>query len=354
MKKEKKFKGQEGFSLLELVTAMIIFLVVTGSIWGVLQVAQGSRSVVNQQTQLAKNVRIGLNLIGRDTYNAGYGYPLRNTVVLPDNRISVLLGLPNDVDTTRDIIPPIISGNNVTLNTYNTAANVYTDQITLLYKDPTFNLVPTGSPNAISTPLSINAATTTAGGIDEIVPLSGSNSTCRVNDLYLITGNTGSTLGVSTALVGANTVQFANGDVLGFNLTGSTGPLRAITVPASMQRVLMVTYFVTADGVLTRRDYVNVPPVSPAVGYVDEPLVYDVENFQIRYVMDNGTLSDNPSAGPDAVPGTTDDTQANLAAIRQVRFTISVRSRDNNSNNQPYRETMSTTFSTRNLGYDAN
>jgi type II secretory pathway pseudopilin PulG len=354
-KRSLKFSGQKGFSILELLTAMVIFMVVTGSVWGVLQVAQGSRNVVSQQNQLSKNVRVSLNLLGRDAYNAGYGYPLRNTVVLPDNAVSTLLGIPNDLDINiRDTVPPIISGNNVTLNTFNTAANVYTDQVTFLYKDTTFNLVPAGNPNAISTPLAINAATTTVGGIDEIVPLSGVNTACAVNDLYLVTGNTGSTLGVATALVGANTVQFANGDVLGFNLTGAAGPLRAITVPASVQKVFMVTYFVTADGILTRREYVNRPPVVPAVPYIDEPLVYDVENFQIRYVMDNGALSDNPSAGPDGIPGNGDDTQANLAAIRQVRFTVSVRSREKRADNQYYRETMTATYSTRNLGYDAN
>ena len=48
--------GEQGFSLLELVVAMLIFMIVTGSIWGVLRVAQQSRSVVNQQVALAKNI----------------------------------------------------------------------------------------------------------------------------------------------------------------------------------------------------------------------------------------------------------------------------------------------------------
>ena len=55
----------------------------------------------------------------------------------------------------------------------------------------------------------------------------------------------------STALSGTNKVQFSNGDVLGFNQTGTAGPLRGITTPASMQRVRMVTYFVAADGIYT-------------------------------------------------------------------------------------------------------
>ncbi|MBK8304319.1 MAG: PilW family protein [Chloracidobacterium sp.] len=341
-------KGEQGFSLLELVVSMMLFMIVTGAVWGVLRAAQMSRSVVNQQVDLQKNVRLGLNLIGRDTYNAGFGYPLRNTVVLPDNRISTLLAIPVDTDSTRDTVPPIIAGNNITLNTFNTAANIRTDQVTFLFKDSTFNLVGTGAA-AVSQPLSINAATTNGSGIDEIVPISGSNTLCRVNDIYLITGNSGSTLGVATAMSGTNIVQFSNGDVLAINQTGSTGPLRSITVPASIQRVLMVTYYVAADGTLTRREYANATTGS----YIDEPLVYNVEDFQIKYVMDNGTLLDNPSAGPDGIAGTADDTQSNLAAVRQIRVTISVRSVEKNSSNQPYRQTMTATFSTRNLGYDA-
>lgn len=350
-----KRNRQAGFSLLELLAAMSIFLIVTGSVWGILQVAQGSRQAVSEQTHLGKNLRVSLNLVGRDTYNAGYGYPLRNSVFIPDNALSTLLGVPSDVDTTRDLVPPIISGNNLRANTFNTAPNVFTDQVTFLFKDSTFNVLgAVGPPDTrISTPIGINAATTTPTGIDEIIPLSGSNASCRVNDLYLVTGANGSTLGVSTGLVSTNTVQFASSDVLGFNLTGIAGSLRNITTPATMQRVSMVTYFVTTDGILTRRQYINRPVATPAVGFVDEPLVYDVEDFQIRYVMDNGSLSDNPSAGPDGIPGNADDTQANLSAIRQVRFTVNVRSREMNAAGQYYRESLTVTYSTRNLGYDA-
>lgn len=338
--------SESGFTLLELVISMVVFLVVIASVFGLLQVARQTRTVVSENTGLNKNVRLALNLLGRDTYNAGFGYPLRNTVVLPDNRIATLLGVPIDVDTSRDTVPPIIAGNNITLSTYNLTPNTRTDQVTFLFKDNSFNLV-----GGVSQPLNVNAATTTSGGIDEIVPLSGSNSLCSVNDIYLITGNTGSTLGVATALSGGDKVQFANGDTLGFNQTGTAGPLSSITVPASLLRVLMVTYFVTADGTLTRREYAN---NSPATAFVDQPLVYGVEDFQVEYVMDDGTTTNNPSAGPNGIAGDGDDTPANLAAVRQVRYTVRVRSTEVNAANQPYRNSQTSTFSTRNLGYDVN
>ncbi|HEX8250064.1 MAG TPA: prepilin-type N-terminal cleavage/methylation domain-containing protein [Pyrinomonadaceae bacterium] len=346
-------RDEKGFSLLELVIAMVIFIIVTIAIYGVLQLAQRNRLLVNQQVQSTKNVRFALNLIGRDTYNAGYAYPMNSTVVLPDNKISSLLSIPNDFDTSRDTVPPIISGNDINPNTFNTTPNTKTDQVTFIFKDSTFNLI--GAPGSeVSQPLSIDAATTN-NGIDEIVPVSGSNAACRKNDILLVTGNAGSALALVTGLSGTDKVQFSNGDVLGFNQTGDNGTLLGIKTPASMQRVRMITYFVTADGILTRREYANVPPVgsNPPQNWTDEPIVYGVENFQIKYVMDDGTLSDNPSAGADAVPGTADDLQSNLTKVRQVRFTVHVKTNELDHRNQPYRINMSSTFSTRNLGYDA-
>lgn len=342
-------KAEQGFTLVEMVVSITLFLLVTGLIWGALHIARQSRTMVNQEVELSKTIRISLNLIGRDTYNAGYGYPLKTVVVLPDNRLTTLLGLPNDFNTSRDAVPPIIAGNDVTTNTLN-PVSTKTDQVTFLYKDSSFNPIGATPAKAVSMPVSINAASTTSS-IDEIVPISGSNTIARVNDLYLITGNTGSTLGVATGTRDSDKIQFANGDILGFNQTGTGGPLRGITVPASLHRINMVTYFVTADGVLTRRRYANLPVAAPQPKFIDDPLVYGVENFQIKYVMDSGLLLDNPSAGADGIPGTDDDIPAQLEAVRQVRFTINVRSWELDPQGLPYRASLTATYSTRNLGY---
>lgn len=353
LKDRQAVSGESGFSMLEVIMAMVIFLGVTASIWGLLQVGVRTRTATTENVHLTKSVRTGLNLIGRDTYNAGLGYPASATVIVPDNRISTLLGIPPDVNTTRDMVPPIISGNNITLNTFNQTPGVSTDQVTFLFKDTDFNMVPTTAPvnDRIPQPIGINLVTV-GGGNTDMRSSSGSVAMCAVNDLYLATGAAESRLGVATSMTGGDSVRFTNGDPLNLNLGTAADSVSGIAANAALQKVQMVTYFVTADGTLVRRQYVN---RLPAVNWVDEPLVYGVENFQIQYVMNNGTLSDNPSAGPNQIPGDADDDQANLALVRQVRFTITVRSVETTgANNQFFRETMTATFSTRNMGYEAN
>ena len=106
-------KNEGGFSLFELLIAMMIFLIVVAAIYGVLQIAMHSRIVNSQQLSITKNARVSLNLLGRDTYNAGYGYPAISTVVVPNLSLSSLVGIPPDSDNTRDTVPPIIVGNNL-------------------------------------------------------------------------------------------------------------------------------------------------------------------------------------------------------------------------------------------------
>jgi hypothetical protein len=211
-----------------------------------------------------------------------------------------------------------------------------------MYRDTAFNRIPSALLPAdrwIPQPLRMDLVTT-AGTYTQLRSSTGSVSACAVNDIYLVTGVNGENrLAVATSLVGGNSVRFTDGDALGFNLGTTSDSIEGISGQPSIQKVQMVTYHVTPDGTLMRREHMNRATV-PASGWVDEPLVYGVENFQIQYVMNDGSVLDDPGA--------------NATLIRQVRFTINVRSTEVGTNNQPYRETMTATFSTRNMGYDAN
>ena len=65
--------SQSGFSLIELLIAVVLFTIVITSAYGLLEAARGSRSVVNQQVQTMQSARNALNTFGRDVLNAGYG-----------------------------------------------------------------------------------------------------------------------------------------------------------------------------------------------------------------------------------------------------------------------------------------
>lgn len=235
--------NQKGFTILELIIAMIVFLIVTGAAYGFLLVTKQSRTTVNQQVQLTKNVRLALNLVGRDTDNAGFDYPLKFSVNLPDNRISTLLGIPSDTGSGLDFIPPIIAGNNINLNTF-AVPNTNTDQATFIYKDSTFNVVGTVGPPDTTRSQSLPVGSLTpSGSINQaIIPASaGPSSICSVNDIYVVTGSNGSGLAVATAIVAPAvagdhfTVKFVANDVLGFNKNGATSPLSTLTPGFTIQ-----------------------------------------------------------------------------------------------------------------------
>ena len=343
-------RREKGFSVLELIIAMVVFLIVTGSIYGILMVAQRGRTTVNSQTLLTKNVRLALNIIGRDTFNAGYSFPLNNSVSLQDDRIATLLGIPPDAGTVADTIPPVIAGNGITTNTF-ASPNTSTDQVTFLFKDSTFNLVGAVGPPDTRVSQSLDGTIAQSGGINQVTVTTGTNAACSVNDIFVVIGSSGSTLAVVTGLTNPNIVQFANTDVLGFNQNGSGSFFATQAGSGTMNRIKLVTYFVTTDGILTRREFATAAATT-AQNYVDEPLVYGVTDLQIQYILADGTISNNPSAGANGIAGDGDDDQTKLYTVRQIRYTVNAKTLDLNPAGQPYTVTMTSTFGTRNLGYN--
>lgn len=339
---------QSGFTMLEMLVSTTIFLLASGTMYGLVKIASGSRATTSQRADLMKNMRLALLTIGRDAFNAGYGYP-NSAVTLPDNKAGAILNLPSDTDTTRDLFPPVIAGKET--NTSSLSAT-NTDQLTFIYQDPTFNPDVSG----ISQSLPINAPTyDTTNGLDQIVPVSGNASACRAKDIMLISGRNSATIAVVTAISGSN-IRFGNSDVLGINTPSASttnNPMRNITVPAAMRRVVLVTYRVLNDGTLVRTLYANDATTTVAAPSLDQPLVYGVESLKAEYVLDDGTVTRNPIAGVDGVAGTADDLPANQNKVRQIRVTLTVRSTEKDARGKPFTITMTSTYDTRNLGYDA-
>ena len=361
MRNRIRVASEAGFTIVEMMVGIVVFTIVMGSIYGLLMVARGGRINTNQRAEIMQNARIAINTMSRDAINAGVGYPNFGANI-PDNRLAVL-GNANDADTNADVVNPVNARNAVmTIDATQPTlpGGVASDQVSFLFIDDTFN-------GGVSLPID----QARSNGANVRIPTGWTNVNCSAGDIYLISGQSGYALGMmkdGAAASDAQTVQFAAGDALAINNPGATSTIFLLgsgaTTPAvagstvlvgSLQRVFWVSYFLVRDvgavaatnttttGVLMRRVHGG----TSAQGWVDQPLAYGIENMQFQYVLDDGTVLDAPSL-------------AQMNQVRQVRISLAVRSpdmdpsspRDASGQHQPYRTTLTSTFSTRNTAYE--
>lgn len=352
---------QRGFSLLELMIAMVIFLIVTASIYGLMQVGRVDRNRSSRRSDVMKNARVAIHLIGRDALNAGFGYHRRGAIA-PDNFLSTTLGVPADADNNRDMITSIIAGNNLFTNNLQTTSTARTDIIAFAYRDIGFNNGANMELQGVSAPTGVPAtarlSTKTATGA----------SNAKKYDLYLVESDTSQIAMMATNIPATNQIDATPGDPLGlnqaFNGTGPAGSLlrqctsstdtNCTTYLATAKKFNLVSYRVKQDGTLVRIIYGNNTGAASDQQVQELPLAYNVEDLQFEYVLEDGTVTDNPSAGPDGVVGTSDDQANDFNQIRQITVTIKVQSTElDEQTKRPITVTLTATFSARNLEYDA-
>lgn len=325
-----------------------------------MQLGTYDRNRASRRSDVLKNARVAMHMIGRDVLNAGLGYHRRGGIV-PDNFNSTRLGVPADVDGNRDMLTSVIAGNNLYTNSLNADTNARTDSISFAYRDFDFN-----AGNTIEL-LGVSAGSTAA-----VPRLTSKTSTgaaeARVFDVYLVESDTSQVAIMATAVNGSNTIDAAPADPLGMNQalngTGAAGSLlrqctsgtdtNCTTYSATARRVFIVGYRIKPDGTLVRLIYGNNRGAAASAQIQELPLAYNIEEMQIAYILDDGTMIDNPSVGPDGIVGTLDDEWQGFNRVRQVMITISVQSTENDEKTKkPEVIKMTSTFSTRNLEYDA-
>ena len=355
-------KQNRGFTLIEVLIAMVIFLIVSASIYGLLQVARIDRNRSSRRADILKNARVAVHLIGRDALNAGLGYHRRGAIV-PDNFLSSRLGIPADVNTERDILTSIVAGNDIYSNYLQPDVNIKTDMITFAFRDLDFNdsdVIELENVNTtVGSPETANLITKNANGAVN----------ARANDLYLIESDTSQVAVVAGGITGTNQINISPTDALnmnqamdGLNEDGSllrkcidSTDQNCTTYLASLKRFFLVKYHVKEDGTLLRTVYGNNRnALTPAEQIQEFPLAYNVENMQIRYVLENGTVTENPSVGDDGIIGTDDDRPEDFNLIRQITVTLTVQAFEADEQTLKLDKiTISSTFSARNMEYDA-
>jgi prepilin-type N-terminal cleavage/methylation domain-containing protein len=361
-KSESKTAAQSGFSLIEAMVAMVIFLIVIGSVYGLLQVGLIDRNRASRHSDVLKNARAAIHLIGRDALNAGLGYN-KSGALVPDNFISTHLGIPTYADGKRDTLTAVMGGNNIFSNVLLADPNSRTDLIAFAFRDMGFNdgnlITLTGVGPKSGSP---------AVAVLQTPPNGAQRS--RVHDLYLVESQSSQLAVMATSVPNTNNrIEAAPGDPLGLNQAlDGTGENRSILKPCAAveedecmnytataaKKFFWVSYKVNADGTLIRTTYGNNTGAAGSEQIQQMPLAYNIEDFQIKYVLEDGRVTEDPAVGPDGVIGTADDTPLDFNLVRQITVTIKVQGTENDEQlKRPETVTLTSTFSTRNLEYDA-
>lgn len=368
--KNKKRVNQKGFSLIELLAAMIIFLIVSVSIYGLLKVGTVDRNRAGDRSDIIKNARMAIHLIGRDAFNAGFGYS-RQGARVPDNFLKNTFNLKPDADTERDLLTSIVTGDNLFGNTLLSDPSAKTDLIAFSVRDDNFN---NGNVNDVCNP---DPAVTCNGNPIAVKDVTAQGTTPRIEtrlatgaspvrafDLFLLESTNSQIAAIATATT-ANTVSFSSPGSLGLNQQYDNSLLRKCTAIITtdctdysatvMTKFNLVSYRVNADGTLIRTIYGNNRTGGSGGQIQEQPVAYNIEDMQISYVLDtaDASVTDKPTAGPDGDVGTSDDIPSNNNLIRQINIMIKVQSTEiDQQTREPLRITLNASFSTRNLEYD--
>lgn len=335
--------NEKGFTLLELMVSVLIFLIAIAAVYQVMRLGTLQRNTINTRVDANKAARISLNYIRRDVVNAGLSYHNIGGLV-PDNFANILIGAPSDLNIEQDLLTALITGNNIGTNNLN--PGVKTDSISIVTRDLDFN---SGK--------FVNFNSTSASGSTVVIKTdsrpNGSDGLdiCKQFDLYLFETATTQVVGMVTAVPDKTTLQLAIGDPLGVNLAANgSGNAKSLLIgtgiKGTLKKIDVVSYNVTADGTLVRKTFGNQSGLTAANQIRSSELIYNVKDFQLKYLLNNGTSVDDPSVGNDGR-----DNQQKMNDVIEVQVTLTVVQEDKSLPQSKGTTIIKEVISTRNLLY---
>ena len=267
--------AQSGFSLVEIMVAMVVGLLATMVIMQVLSVFELQKRTTTGTADAQTNGSISLFNISRDLQMAGYPLvPVKNSAL----------------DCVALTVDGIAGFNHTSLSPVTIVDGPVSDTITIRYG----NSFSGGSPGTITA--------VGAPGPNDITL--NSNLGCQVGDVSLITS------GFSCAL---SKVTAVAADDVSVTLDNPAGAVPNANLACLGDQWMAVTYDVTADGNLQRNG---------------EPLIAGIVNLQAQYGVSLNVASNTVALWVDAT-GPYDAatiTQANRNLIKAVRIAVVGRS----------------------------
>ncbi len=314
MTKTRTFRTARGFSLVELMIAMVIGLVVMGAATSLFKTGMDATIMVTEQAEMQQNVRAAVNLISKDISMAGAGLP-PGGVQLPygagatASKIacnqagtcylsarsypSITSGSPPTTITNHlyGLVPGPSNGmENGSWTSTIPATGAIPDSITTIYVDYSFPL----SDYTITFPASANGSTVNIGSTPAGDPAILSPTGLQVGDLILLSNSLGSALGEITGFTGSppTKINFANSDKLNVNQTGAAnGKIGSIVLPTAntttkAYRIYAVTYFVEVPASGSGSSPRLMRQVN---GQTAQPVADNIIDLQITYDACDGT-----------------------------------------------------------------
>jgi type IV pilus assembly protein PilW len=274
--------SEAGFTLLEVMTAMVILGIAMTAAYATFQFQHASFTVQNRVAEAQQNLRSVLEVMGRDIRLAGYGIPA--AVNLPPGL------LPTGDNTIRNFRP---------LNRTTGADEIY---ILYLY-DMDASLPPTDAPLGMGAYANSLNVTSTAG--------------FARGDLVLIRNDQSADLFEVTGTPSATTLDFDVG--MSTNLYNSLTSHTPFPVPGyasgdTVSRARFVRYFIDT----TDPDHPTL--MLDRMTGAAQPLADDIEDMQIQYGLDTDGdfVVDNVVNAP---------TAGQISQVKQVRLFLSARTR---------------------------
>jgi type II secretory pathway pseudopilin PulG len=338
-------KNEAGFSIAELMVALTVFAVLTGAVLALMRDSLKVGTTTYELTDAQQNLRNSQEYINRDLVNTGDGLNSINKILVPRTFVTNYLAVsPFDNPGTPGYVNLALlnSDNNVAAGTTVRGASpavtvrsspAATDRISMLEIDPNF------------TPIALAANAIPSNGNYVTVP-AADLSKFSVGEVYFLTSSAGATFGAITSITAAvNRLNFANGDTLGLNVTGSSGMIGTVsgagTLKTSLMRMQIIHYFINSNGLFVRRLF-----GARGAGYRDSVIAEHVMGMQIRYFLN--------LRGPDGnmvqpVTALTSSTQQ--LAVQQVEVAITTETPHAISTKQQQQLTMTTSTSVRNMQF---
>jgi prepilin-type N-terminal cleavage/methylation domain-containing protein len=313
--------NQEGFSMIEMMVAVVVMLIVTSAVVSLVKTSLSTAGATYELTDAQESLRTAQEYISRDLMNAGDG--LKSVTYIPVNTTFVtnylsltpiadasmaagvtnlgILTTDNDVPGTTIVPAPSPLPSPTSPIEY---VSDRTDRQTILEIDPD--------------PSNIQIVPTAIDANFKILTLpSGTDMTkFTVGEIYFLTSAKGGTFGAITNIDATNKqLTFGNSDYCGLNVSGTNGRIKDIAtagIPA-LQRMRIIQYYVDSNKLLKRRVFGD-----RGVAFHDSIIAEHVISVQFVYSL-GLDINGNP-----VQPTSLLTTPAQQVAISAVEVTVKV------------------------------